>query len=62
MANVNESESSSKSASGNDMNRFLIILLVAIVLLFVVFAGVNYLVVDNLVSAKIQQLNVNQQE
>ena len=64
MANVNEPENGGKSVggSGNDINRVLIIILVAIVLLFVVFAGVNYLVVDNLVSAKIQQLNLNQQE
>ncbi len=63
MANGNESETvSAGRTSGNDMNRFLIILLVAIVLLFVVFAGVNYLVVDNLVSSKIGQLNISQEE
>ena len=60
MANGNEPETGNRA--GNDMNRFLIILLVAIVLLFVVFAGVNYLVVDNLVSSKLEKLNLNQQE
>lgn len=59
MANENESGVHSK---GNDINKFLIIILVAMVLLFVVFAGVNYLVVDNLVSAKLEKLNISQEE
>ena len=58
MANEHETEGS----KGSDINKFLIIILAAMVLLFVVFAGVNYLVVDNLVSQKISKLNVSQEE
>ena len=58
MANENETE----KPKGGEINKFLIIILVAMVLLFVVFAGVNYLVVDNLVSSKIEKLNLSQEE
>ena len=61
MANENEPQNSN-NPRGNDINKFLIIILVAMVLLFVVFAGVNYLVMDNLVSAKISKINVTQEE
>lgn len=55
-------EHGTESPKGGDINKFLIIILAAMVLLFVVFAGVNYLVVDNLVSQKISKLNLSQEE
>lgn len=58
MANENEP----KSSKGGEINKYLIISLVSTVLLCVVFAGVNYLVVDNLVSAKLDKINVSQEE
>lgn len=58
MANENEP----KSSKNGEINKYLIISLVSTVLLCVVFAGVNYLVVDNLVSGKLDKLNVPQEE
>jgi len=59
MSNENESGSNQR---GNDINKFMIIILVAMVLLFAVFVGVNYLVMENLVSSKIEKLNITQEE
>lgn len=59
MANENEPE---KVTKDGDINKYLIISLVSTVLLCVVFAGVNYLVVDNLVSSKMEKLNLPQEE
>ncbi len=59
MANEHESEN---NKNGGEINKYLIISLVSTVLLCVVFAGVNYLVVDNLVSSKLEKINVPQEE
>ena len=61
MANENETpdEGSSKD---RQINKYLIISLIATVILFVVFVIVNYLVVDNLVSSKLDKLNLSQEE
>ncbi len=49
--------------SGNtDLNKFLIISLVSTVLLCVVFAGVNYFVMENLLSQKISKISISQEE
>lgn len=58
MANENEPA----KTNGGEINKYLIISLVSTVLLCVVFAGVNYLVVDNLVSSKMEKLNLPQEE
>lgn len=58
MANENEPG----TAKSGEINKYLIISLVSTVLLCVVFAGVNYLVVDNLVSSKMAKLNLPQEE
>lgn len=60
MANENGTENN--IAKGSETNKYLIISLISTVLLCVVFAGVNYLVVDNLVSSKIDKLNLSQEE
>ena len=57
MANENESES-----KGKDLNKFFITTLMSMVILFVVFAGVNYLVMENLMSQKISKISVSQEE
>ncbi len=59
MANENEVTEVPKN---REINKYLIISLVSTVLLCVVFAGVNYLVVDNLVSSKLDKLNISQEE
>ena len=47
---------------GGDLNKFLIISLVSTVILCVVFAAVNYLVMENLLSQKISKIQVSQEE
>lgn len=59
MSNENEITEVPKN---REINKYLIISLVSTVLLCVVFAGVNYLVVDNLVSSKLDKLNISQEE
>ena len=64
MANENETDipKSSNSSNNKEINKYLIISLVSTVLLCVVFAGVNYLVVDNLISSKLDKINLSQEE
>ena len=59
---ANENETSSPAGRSGEINKYLIISLVSTVLLCVVFAAVNYLVVDNLVSSKLDKINVPQEE
>ena len=47
---------------GSELNKYLIITLVSTVILCVVFAGVNYLVMENLLTSKISKINVSQEE
>lgn len=45
-----------------DVTKFLIVTLVSIIILFVVFAGVNYVIMENLISQKISALpNVSEE-
>ncbi len=59
---ANENETVENNVKGKEINKFLIIILVAMVLLFVVFSGVNYLIFNNLVSSQINKINVSQEE
>lgn len=61
MANEHETGTGT-TGKGEAINKYLIISLVSTVLLCVVFAAVNYLVVDNLVSSKLDKINVSQEE
>lgn len=54
----NNNEQINKSS---DINKFLIISLVSTVLLCVIFAGVNYVVVDNLVTQKISKIDFSKE-
>ena len=47
---------------GGDLNKFLIISLVSTAVLCIVFACVNYLVVENLLTQKISKIQVSQEE
>ena len=62
MANENDNHSEIESPKGKEINKVLIIILVAMALLFVVFSGVNYLVFNNLVTSKLDKLNISQEE
>ena len=58
MANEQENEPS----KGKDLNKFFIITLLSMVIMFVVFALVNYVIMENLMSQKISKINVPQEE
>jgi len=49
-------------SKGKDLNKFFIITLLSMVILFVVFALVNYIIMENLMSQKISKINVSQEE
>jgi flagellar basal body-associated protein FliL len=51
-----------QDGKGGELNKFLIISLVSTVILCVVFAGVNYLVMENLLSQKISKIQVSTEE
>ena len=57
MANENHPE-----GKNVEFNKFLIISLVSTVILCVVFAGVNYVVMENLLSQKISNIKVSTEE
>ena len=50
------------SESKNDLSKYLVISLVSTVILCVVFAGVNYVVMENLLSQKISTISLSQEE
>ena len=45
-----------------EITKFLIMTLASIVIMFIVFAGVNYVIMENLISQKISTLNLSQEE
>lgn len=51
-----------KTGENKDLTKFLIMTLASIVVMFIVFAGVNYIVMENLISQKISAINVSQEE
>lgn len=55
----NESGASSRNG---DTNKHLVITLISTVLLCVVFAGVNYIVMKNLLAQEMKNINVSQEE
>ena len=57
MANENRPE-----GKGAEFNKFLIISLVSTAVLCVVFAGVNYVVMENLLTQKISNIQLSQEE
>ncbi len=49
-------------AKQQDITKFLIMTIASIVIMFIVFAAVNYMVMENLISQKIGMLNLSQEE
>ncbi len=45
-----------------DITKFLIMTIASIVIMFVVFAGVNYVVMENLITQKLNTINTSQEE
>ena len=63
MENSNSmADNENQEAKGGDFTKFLIISLVSTVILCVVFAAVNYMVMENLLTQKISTINVSQEE
>ena len=51
-----------QETKGGEFNKYLIISLISTVILCIVFAGVNYVVMENLLTQKISKINVSQEE
>lgn len=45
-----------------DITKFLIMTLASIVIMFIVFAGVNYIIMENLISQKMSSIQLSQEE
>lgn len=45
-----------------DFTKFLIMTIASIVIMFIVFAGVNYVIMENLITQKIGSINTSQEE
>ena len=45
-----------------DQMKFLIMTIASMVIMFVVFAGVNYVIMENLISQKINSIQTNSEE
>lgn len=58
----NEKPEESAKGKNQDMNKFLIMTLASIVIMFIVFAGVNYIVMENLISQKMNNVPVAGEE
>ena len=59
---ANEQESSAEASKGKDLNKFFIMVLASMVILLLVFAGVNYLLMEKLMSQQIGKISVPQEE
>ena len=55
-------ENENQESRGGDLNKYLVISLVSTVILCVVFAGVNYVVMENLLSQKISTISLSNEE
>ena len=55
-------ENDMNDSHGIELNKFLIISLLSTLILCIVFAGINYFVMENLLTQKISKINVSQEE
>lgn len=51
-----------KAGENKDLTKFLIMTLASIVIMFIVFAGVNYVIMENLITQKISALPTSSEE
>jgi len=59
---ANEQESTTETSKGKDLNKFFIMVLASMVILLMVFAGVNYLMMKSLMSQEVSKISVPQEE
>ena len=57
-----ENEQTEVEHKNQDMNKFLILTITSIVIMFLVFAGVNYVIMENLISQKISTIQPTGEE
>ena len=57
-----DSNNSSSSNKGQETTKILIMLIAAMVIMFVVFAGVNYVIMENLITQKISSIQTTNEE
>ena len=57
-----ENEKPEEGKKNQDITKFLIMTVATIVIMFVVFAGVNYIVMENLISQKIASISLRNEE
>ncbi len=58
----NMAENNAGDGKQQDLTKFLILTISSIVIMFIVFAGVNYVVMENLITQKIASINISQEE
>ena len=58
----NEQTENKTSNSTQDTTKFLIMIIAAMVIMFVVFAGVNYVIMENLITQKINTIQTSNEE
>ena len=56
------SSSNNSNSNNQDTTKFLIMIIAAMVIMFVVFAGVNYVIMENLITQKISSIQTNTEE
>ena len=60
--NETTSTNTNTSNKNQDLTKFLIMTIASIVIMFIVFAGVNYVIMENLISQKISSIQTNSEE
>lgn len=58
----NMADNNAGDGKQQDLTKFLILTIASIIIMFVVFAGVNYVVMENLITQKIASINISQEE
>ena len=58
----NMADNNAGDGKQQDLTKFLILTIASIVIMFIVFAAVNYVVMENLITQKIASINISQEE
>ena len=62
MADNEQIENKSSNNNNQDSTKFLIMIIAAMVIMFVVFAGVNYVIMENLITQKMSSIQATNEE
>lgn len=58
----NEQQQQTEPRKNQDLTKFLIMTIASIVIMFIVFAGVNYVIMENLITQKISSIQTSSEE